>query len=1139
MRAVWLGGSANAPSTSAVNYYALTGDLKHTPTAVELARANILTDDVEITSIAAIVGNAPGTGKSWTLAVRNAGATTAASVTIGNTDQSAQWSGSVICPADTRLGLSITPSGTPAAIGSIQWVIGYQTGGNFYVAFSGRMSSPSGTLPNQYIGFNGAHDNAPSSSITAWAELAPTGYTVTKLGMAMGSSVLNGATVRCGKQGMATVSSSLAFVSADGNDAIGTLGTALHVDAGETAQIHLAAGGSLAWNPYLFSATIVPDIPGEQILSYSDTVAPSTTVTQYVGPSGQNNGAWNATEATVALRAPDVAVTKLYVQQVTAPGSGKSRDYTLRRNGADAPLVATVSGTATDANSGSGTPAAPTVAAVGTVLGNANRTTVPVPVPAGTAADEVVFVVIDNTSTIPTALTPPAGFTLVPNSTYQTVDQPTQLRVYWKRCTGTDTGTYDFTFATANYCKAVAMRISGAITTGNPIDTDVAVGGNAATLTGLALTTSVANALLVWAANSWGTQTLTPPSGFASNVAYASSGGLAVGSVAQPAAGATGTKTGTITGYSGFTEWMGAIKPAAASPPAFLLGDQLSIKQTPTGTPAATAGVKISVVLLISQNVTGAIAATMRAATASLNGQVQAVGVIAATLRPPSIAMTGQNSQAGALAATMRSMAVALTGSQQINGTMVLALRAAVAQLVGSGNASGTMALQMRQLIALLDGDTTSGEIAVTLRRLIASVNGSQTVRGVLAATMRQLLFAGNGTAGSQASITALLRAPVASLVGLSVDVSVPPTPPALPRFKLPIALPSGSIVSQTQIVTLRTAQGVQLDQWRASEQLGLKWTLEQRETSVCELSVINDGYRPGDIMPWIHWIDVFDDQGRTLLWSGPVTARSIGREQVSISARDTSALTAKTRVRLVKKWDATDPAVIAGEHYAELIDHHGLNTKAVVREDPMGDRFDFSSKADGTQVDGIITQLVSRGLYWSVVRGVPVLGPWDRKPVAALGEDDFLGDGIMLTCDGTSTYNDILLRAADNIAHAIVPMGGLSLQQTVTVDDVFGVSNADMAVRLYARYAGSLRDTISLPQGSILHPDAPITIDQLIPSARVTVTAFDMTFLMEVTQVEVNSGSGMSGSQVSVTLTQVDDDLPELIEMQERGTAR
>lgn len=359
-----------------------------------------------------------------------------------------------------------------------------------------------------------------------------------------------------------------------------------------------------------------------------------------------------------------------------------------------------------------------------------------------------------------------------------------------------------------------------------------------------------------------------------------------------------------------------------------------------------------------------------------------------------------------------------------------------------------------------------------------------------------------------------------------------PPIPVPVPtRFAPVISLPTQSVVSPQQIVTLRTNRGVQLDQWLPEHQLGLTWSRELRETSRCELQVINDGIRPEDVQPWIHWVDVFDDRGQDLLWSGPITRRSIGRERVSISAMDISVLTLATRTRLTKRWDAADPAVIAGEHYAQLIDHHGLNTRAIIRQDPLGDRFDFTSKADETQTDTVIGQLVDRGLYWTIVNGVPILGPWDRTPVAALGEDDFIGGGLTLTCDGTNSYNDILLRAANNIARAKVPMGGLARQQTVTIDDMFGVSNADKQVKLYARYAGAMRDTISLPQGSILSPDAPITIEQLIPSARVTVTAFDQTFLMELTKAEV------TGGQVSVNLTAVDDDLPELVELQQRGT--
>ena len=101
---------------------------------------------------------------------------------------------------------------------------------------------------------------------------------------------------------------------------------------------------------------------------------------------------------------------------------------------------------------------------------------------------------------------------------------------------------------------------AGEVSKTSAANADVFVAGNANTLAGLSLTTTDDNALLVWAANSWGSQVLTPPAGFTSRVAYSSSGGLAVGSAIQAADGPTGSKTGTISGYSGHCEWMGALK---------------------------------------------------------------------------------------------------------------------------------------------------------------------------------------------------------------------------------------------------------------------------------------------------------------------------------------------------------------------------------------------------------------------------------------------------------------------------------------------------------------------------------------------------------------------------------------------------
>lgn len=339
-------------------------------------------------------------------------------------------------------------------------------------------------------------------------------------------------------------------------------------------------------------------------------------------------------------------------------------------------------------------------------------------------------------------------------------------------------------------------------------------------------------------------------------------------------------------------------------------------------------------------------------------------------------------------------------------------------------------------------------------------------------------------------------------------------------------------VISSEQIVSLRTASGKQLDQFLATHQESLKWTREQRQVSVLEMTVpsVIDADRM-DITPWLHWIDVFDAQGRELYWSGPIQRVSASRSRTSISARDMSALMTRTRCPLTKNWDAADPSKIAGELWAAMIAHHGLNTRAIERVDPRGDHFDFEAIADEQMMSATFDRLVGLGLHWTVVGGVPILGPAQLKSIVALGEDDFTGGEFSFVRDGSQTYNDVLLRGGDNLARASVPMGGLRLQTINNIDDMFGVSNVDRAAKQYVRYTGAIKDTLVLSDGAVLHPDAPLGISQLIPSVRFNVEALGVLQLMELQNVTV-TGEGA----VALTLASVNDDLPELVEIAQKG---
>ncbi len=364
-------------------------------------------------------------------------------------------------------------------------------------------------------------------------------------------------------------------------------------------------------------------------------------------------------------------------------------------------------------------------------------------------------------------------------------------------------------------------------------------------------------------------------------------------------------------------------------------------------------------------------------------------------------------------------------------------------------------------------------------------------------------------------------------------------------RFTSAATIPAGTphppnlspVISQQQLVSIHTVTGTQLYQFLSNQLLDLTWTRESRTDSRCDLTIpATVGFdRMPDIHYWLHWVSVWDDTGQNLYWTGPITQIKGNRTGLKLSCRDIAALFDRTRCPISKRWDATDPADIANELLAAMIELHGLTTKPRVRRDPFGDKFDYTATGDASMLKTAFDDLTRFGLHWSVVAGQPLLGPMPRTAVASLREDHFSGGGVTVVRDGSKTYNDILLRGADALSRARVPMGGLNLQTIVNVDNAFGVSNVDRAVKQYARYVSKVRDSISMPDDAVLTPNAPVSIDQLVPSARITVEAFGLLIPMELHGVDVRCTP--AESTVSVRLTAVDDDLPELIDIQDKSS--
>lgn len=332
-------------------------------------------------------------------------------------------------------------------------------------------------------------------------------------------------------------------------------------------------------------------------------------------------------------------------------------------------------------------------------------------------------------------------------------------------------------------------------------------------------------------------------------------------------------------------------------------------------------------------------------------------------------------------------------------------------------------------------------------------------------------------------------------------------------------------IVGADQTVSIHTGNGTVIASFPSSDLRGNTWSRDLREVSRSTISVVTEDYEDEilDIRPWLHWVSVWD--GPNKLWTGVIQQLTIARNETTIISRDLSTFMDRTRTPITKSWETVDAAVIANDLWTAMIEHHQLDVEPIVRLDPSGDIFDFRAEADSKMLTQTNDDLVKMGLRWCVVAGIPILGPAPRQPIASLGEDDFMVD-MTIVRDGNETFNDIRLKGQNWASNASTPLAGLRLQTIVTIDDLFGVSNIDRAAQQYLRHTAAVRDALVIPGAAALSPDAPVTVDELIPGQRFVLTARGITTLVELEAMEVSSTPG--NVQVSVTLESVVE-LPEL----------
>lgn len=213
---------------------------------------------------------------------------------------------------------------------------------------------------------------------------------------------------------------------------------------------------------------------------------------------------------------------------------------------------------------------APVYAAAGTVLTGVSSTSANVAVPAGVVSGSVILVLmyVETTQTV----TPPAGFTEAGNSpAVVTGAGAHDLHVYWKRATGADSGTYNFTISPTAWRSAVAVRFTGVISYGNPLDaTNSAINtGTDSVSPAVSLTTKGPDRTLVWIGSCFvGGGNWPVVTGFAEQIEPGGNEAWAIDTKTQAAAGSTGSLSVTYSvGGGSASAWLGALLPVPSPKP--------------------------------------------------------------------------------------------------------------------------------------------------------------------------------------------------------------------------------------------------------------------------------------------------------------------------------------------------------------------------------------------------------------------------------------------------------------------------------------------------------------------------------------------------------------------------------------------
>jgi hypothetical protein len=168
-------------------------------------------------------------------------------------------------------------------------------------------------------------------------------------------------------------------------------------------------------------------------------------------------------------------------------------------------------------------------------------------VPGGAASNKIAIVSLFMDGASTTVSTVPSGFSVVPGCPVDAENH--HLTKYWKRLTGADSGTYDFTLSASVFVEGAAELYNNCKSSGDPFDPSP---GSAVDNTNGSISPAVSTSaagidrLILHSATCWGGGTWTSPTGFTKRI-NPTVGLVTTSDKTQASSGSTGSLTASTT----------------------------------------------------------------------------------------------------------------------------------------------------------------------------------------------------------------------------------------------------------------------------------------------------------------------------------------------------------------------------------------------------------------------------------------------------------------------------------------------------------------------------------------------------------------------------------------------------------------